>query len=50
MVPAATGDDQFDALYVPFTTIHRLLNLSKLNEITITCNFHAAKSREFPRK
>ena len=38
IVPAATGDDQFDALYVPFTTIHRLLNLSKLNEITITCN------------
>jgi putative ABC transport system permease protein len=36
-VPAAAGDDQFDAIYVPFTTIHRLLNLSKLNEITITC-------------
>jgi putative ABC transport system permease protein len=38
MVQAAAGDDQFDAIYVPFTTIHRLLNLSKLNEITITCS------------
>jgi putative ABC transport system permease protein len=37
MVEAAAGDDQFDAIYVPFTTIHRLLNLSKLNDITITC-------------
>ena len=37
MVPAAPGDDQFDAVYVPFTTVHRLLNLSKLNDITITC-------------
>jgi putative ABC transport system permease protein len=37
MVAAAPGDDQFDAVYVPFTTIHRLLNLSKLNDITITC-------------
>jgi putative ABC transport system permease protein len=37
MVAAAPGDDQFDALYVPFTTIHRLLNLSKLNDITVTC-------------
>ena len=35
MAPAA-GDDQFDAVYVPFTTIHRLLNLSKLNDITVT--------------
>jgi putative ABC transport system permease protein len=35
MTPAA-GDDQFDAVYVPFTTIHALLNLSKLNDITIT--------------
>jgi putative ABC transport system permease protein len=35
MAPAA-GDDQFDAVYVPFTTIHQLLNLSKLNDITIT--------------
>ena len=36
MVAPAAGDDQFDAVYVPFTTIHRLLNLSKLNDITIT--------------
>jgi putative ABC transport system permease protein len=32
----AAGDDQFDAVYVPVSTIHRLLNLSKLNTITIT--------------
>ncbi|MDT8398825.1 MAG: ABC transporter permease [Pseudomonadales bacterium] len=32
----AIGDDQFDAIYVPVTTVHRLLNLSKLNTITIT--------------
>jgi putative ABC transport system permease protein len=36
MVAPAAGDDQFDAVYVPFTTVHRLLNLSKLNDITIT--------------
>lgn len=30
------GDDQFDAFYVPVTTIHRLLNLSKLNSIAVT--------------
>jgi putative ABC transport system permease protein len=30
------GDDQFDAIYVPVTTVQRLLNLSKLNDITIT--------------
>ena len=36
MVAASAGDDQFDAVYVPFTTIHKLLNLSKLNDITIT--------------
>jgi putative ABC transport system permease protein len=35
MAPAA-GDDQFDAVYVPFTTIHHMLNLSKLTDITIT--------------
>jgi len=33
---AAAGDDQFDAVYVPLTTVHRLLNLTKLNSITIT--------------
>jgi putative ABC transport system permease protein len=32
----APGDDQFDAIYVPVTTIDRLLNLSKLNSISIT--------------
>jgi putative ABC transport system permease protein len=30
------GDDQFDAVYVPVSTIHKLLNLSKLNTITVT--------------
>ena len=32
----AAGDDQFDAIYIPVTTVHSLLNLSKLNTITIT--------------
>lgn len=32
----APGDDQFDAVYVPVTTINRLLNLSKLNSIAVT--------------
>jgi putative ABC transport system permease protein len=32
----APGDGQFDAVYVPFTTIHRLLNVTNLNDITIT--------------
>ena len=36
LVAPAAGDDQFDAAYVPFTTVHRLLNLSKLNDIEIT--------------
>jgi putative ABC transport system permease protein len=36
MVAPSPGDDQFDAIYVPFTTIQQLLNLSKLNDITIT--------------
>jgi putative ABC transport system permease protein len=36
LVAASAGDDQFDAVYVPFTTVHRMLNLSKLNDITIT--------------
>lgn len=30
------GDDQFDAVYVPVQTVHKLLNLSKLNTITVT--------------
>jgi putative ABC transport system permease protein len=32
----AAGDDQFDAVYMPYTTTHRLLNLTKLNDITVT--------------
>jgi putative ABC transport system permease protein len=32
----APGDGQFDAVYVPFTTVHRLLNVTNLNDITIT--------------
>lgn len=32
----AAGDDQFDAVYVPVSTVHRLLNLSKLNTVMIT--------------
>ncbi len=46
MVAPAAGDDQFDAVYVPFTTIHQLLNLSKLNDITIT----AASTGEVTRR
>jgi putative ABC transport system permease protein len=36
LVTPAVGDDQFDAVYTPFTTVHRLLNLSMLNDISIT--------------
>jgi putative ABC transport system permease protein len=36
MVQPAPGDDQFDAIYMPVTTVQKLLNLSKLNDITIT--------------
>jgi putative ABC transport system permease protein len=36
MVSPAEGDDQFDAVYIPVTTMQHLLNLSKLNDITIT--------------
>lgn len=36
MAKPAPGDDQFDAVYVPVSTVHRLLNLSKLNTITVT--------------
>jgi putative ABC transport system permease protein len=36
MVAPSPGDDQFDAVYIPFSTVHRLLNLVKLNDITIT--------------
>jgi putative ABC transport system permease protein len=38
MVVPEAGDDQFDAAYIPVTTLQRLLNLSKLNDITITTN------------
>lgn len=31
----AEGDDQFDAVYVPFSTVQRLLNLSRLNTVTV---------------
>lgn len=30
------GDDQFDAVYVPVTTIARLLNVAKLNTVVVT--------------
>ncbi|HUA84051.1 MAG TPA: ABC transporter permease [Bryobacteraceae bacterium] len=36
LITPQPGDDQFDALYVPFTTVQRLLDLSKLNDITVT--------------
>ena len=36
MVGPTEGDDQFDAVYIPVTTMQHLLNLSKLNDITIT--------------
>jgi putative ABC transport system permease protein len=36
MTPGAVGDDEFDAVYVPFTTVHRLLNVTNLNTITVT--------------
>ncbi|MGE0039696.1 MAG: ABC transporter permease [Vicinamibacterales bacterium] len=36
VVRPAAGDEEFDAVYMPYTTTHRLLNLSKLNDITVT--------------
>ncbi|MDE1175318.1 MAG: ABC transporter permease [Edaphobacter sp.] len=36
MVTPESGDDQFDAVYIPVTTMQKLLNLSKLNDITVT--------------
>jgi putative ABC transport system permease protein len=36
VVRPSAGDDQLDAVYVPVTTVQRLLNLSKLNTISIT--------------
>jgi putative ABC transport system permease protein len=41
----AVGDDQFDAVYVPLTTVHRMLNLSKLNTITVTAKSAADTTR-----
>jgi putative ABC transport system permease protein len=38
VVTPAAGDDQFDAVYMPYTTTQRLLNLSKLNDITVTAS------------
>jgi putative ABC transport system permease protein len=36
MVPAASGDDQFDAVYIPVTTAQRLLARRSLATITIS--------------
>ncbi len=36
MTPGSPGDDEFDAVYVPFTTIHAMLNVTNLNTITVT--------------
>ncbi|MFN7981478.1 MAG: ABC transporter permease [Vicinamibacterales bacterium] len=39
------GDDEFDAVYVPLGAVHRLLNLSKLNTITMTSKSAAETTR-----
>jgi putative ABC transport system permease protein len=36
VVRPAPGDDEFDAVYMPYTTTHKLLNLTKLNDIIVT--------------
>lgn len=36
LTPGGPGDDEFDAVYTPFTTVHRLLNVTNLNTITVT--------------
>jgi putative ABC transport system permease protein len=41
----AVGDDQFDAVYMPVSTVHRLLNLSKLNTIVVTSRSAAETTR-----
>jgi putative ABC transport system permease protein len=41
----AVGDDQFDAVYVPLSTVHRMLNLTKLNTITVTARSAADTTR-----
>ena len=38
VVRPAPGDDEFDAVYMPYTTTHQLLNLTKLNDITVTAS------------
>ena len=45
VVRPAPGDDQFDAVYMPYTTTQRLLNLSKLNDITVTAESSGDVSR-----
>lgn len=45
VVSPAPGDDQFDAVYMPYTTTQRLLNLSKLNDITVTASSSGEVSR-----
>ena len=41
----AVGDDEFDAVYVPLGAVHRLLNLTKLNTITVTSKSAADTTR-----
>ncbi|QHN04515.1 FtsX-like permease family protein [Granulicella sp. WH15] len=36
MVPETEGDDQFDAVYIPITTVQQLLKISYLSTVTIT--------------
>lgn len=36
MVAAAAGDDQFDAVYVPYSTLQRLLKVTSFNDISAT--------------
>jgi putative ABC transport system permease protein len=36
LVAPAAGDDQFDAVYVPYTTLQRLQGLASLNDISAT--------------
>jgi putative ABC transport system permease protein len=45
VVTPAPGDDQFDAVYMPYTTTQRMLNLSKLNDITVTASSSGDVSR-----
>jgi putative ABC transport system permease protein len=49
MAAGAVGDDQFDAVYVPVAAVHRLLNLSKLNTITISAR-SAGETTEVSRR